>query len=96
MSDVIIYKQDSGTVAVIYPSPDFVDRVGLNNCAKYAVPYGKPYAIVDSALVPTERKARDAWTVDDADLVTGVGADYGVGSINEVVSWNNDGTPVLK
>lgn len=40
------------------------------------VPAGKPYKIVSEADVPSDRSQRAAWTVDDADLTDGVGADY--------------------
>ena len=37
------------------------------------VPTGSPYKIVDFADVPTDRTAREFWTVSDADLTDGVG-----------------------
>jgi hypothetical protein len=46
----------------------------LEEIAAKDVPTGRPYKIVDAADVPTDRSARYAWTVDEADLTDGVGA----------------------
>lgn len=37
------------------------------------VPTGKPYKIVDSSDIPSDRSKRMAWTVDPAHLTDGVG-----------------------
>ena len=42
------------------------------------VPTGYKYKIVEEEDLPTDRSFRDDWTVDEADLTDGVGADYGV------------------
>lgn len=70
---------------------EFYTRVALKD-----VLAGTPYKIIDTADVPTDRTFRDAWTVDETLLTDGIGADYGVGSLNAVSDWNEDGTPVLK
>jgi hypothetical protein len=57
---VVIYKQDNGRVAIVRPTVQ-------------DVPAGKPFKIIDAALVPAERAARDAWQVEDAELTDGVG-----------------------
>ena len=49
------------------------------------VPTGRPYKIVDRTELPTDFSEQDRWTVDEADLTDGVGADYGVGSKNPFV-----------
>jgi len=71
---VIIYKQDSGVLSVIYPTAAAVEAHGINAIAQAHVPAGKPYKIIDSVDVPTDRTQRNAWTVDDAALTDGVGA----------------------
>lgn len=76
MSQVVIYKQDNGVVAVVYPTPEALARFGIDAIAKKDVPHGKPYKIIDSADLPTDRNQRNAWTVDDADLTDGVGAEH--------------------
>jgi hypothetical protein len=75
---VIIYKQENGVLAIVYPMPEYVERYGIEAIALKDVPHGKPFKIVDAADIPTDRTYRNAWTVDEADLTDGVGADYDV------------------
>lgn len=75
MNPVIIYKQDSGVVAIIRPTKEALALYGIKAIAQKDVPAGKPYKIIDAAYVPTDRSQRNAWTVDDADLTDGVGAE---------------------
>lgn len=74
MSKVIIFSQDNGVVAVIYPTPEAVALFGIEAIALKDVPAGKPFAIIDDADIPANRSQRMAWTVDEADLTDGVGA----------------------
>ena len=71
----IIYKTDEGGVAVIIPSPEAVALYGINAIAKKDVPAGKPYKIINASDIPDDRSQRSAWTVNDADLTDGVGAE---------------------
>lgn len=73
MPQVIIYKQDSGAIAVIHPAPEALAVFGLAAIAAKDVPAGKPYKIMEQADVPADRAARAAWVVDDAELTDGVG-----------------------
>lgn len=50
----IIYPNDNGGVAIIIPA----ESVEL---ALKDVPEGKPYQIIDTADVPTDRTFRGAW-----------------------------------
>lgn len=71
MEQVIVYKEDSGRLAVILPNPDCgltVDQIAVKD-----VPAGKPYKIIKTSELPADRNQRDAWTVDDADLTDGIG-----------------------
>lgn len=92
MDTRIIYRTDDGGVAVIVPGD-----CGLTvaQIAAMVVPYGKPYKIVDASDVPSDRTQRELWEVDEADLVDGVGADYGAGSVHVVTGWASDGSPLL-
>lgn len=74
MNQVIIYKQDSGVVSVIYPTEEAIELFGIEAIAQKDVPTGKPYKIVDVSEIPTDRSKRAAWTVNEADLTDGVGA----------------------
>lgn len=83
MNQRIIYTNDDGSVSVIIPAPDCgltVEQIALKD-----VPFGKPFKIIDVSDLPADRTQRNAWTVDEADLTDGVGADYGVGSENPFV-----------
>jgi hypothetical protein len=83
MTQRIIYSNDDGSVSVIIPAPDCgltIEQIALKD-----VPFGKPFKIIDVSDLPADRTQRNAWTVDDADLTDGVGADYGIGSENPFV-----------
>ena len=76
MNQVIIYKQDNGVVAIIRPTEEALALYGIEAIAAKDVPAGKPYKIIDASEIPTDRSHRNAWTVDEADLTDGVGAEY--------------------
>ena len=71
MNQRIIYKNESGGVSVIIPSPDC--GLTIEQIARKDVPVGKPYKIVNVSEIPSDRADRDAWMVDEADLTDGVG-----------------------
>lgn len=92
----IIYNDDEG-VSVI--TPWMGCGLTLTQIARKDVPFGKPYKIVDASAVPYDPEdptVRDSWAVDDAEMTDGVGADFGAGSLNAVVGWKPDGTPITK
>lgn len=75
----IVYKQDSGIVAILTPvlteiNPSTGVEWTIEEIAAKDVPTGKKYKIVEDSDVSTDRAFRDAWTVDDSDLTDGVGA----------------------
>lgn len=55
----IIYPTDDGGVAVIIPAPEC--GLTIEEIAAKDVPAGKPFKIVDTADVPTDRTFRSAW-----------------------------------
>ena len=71
----IIYKTDEGGVAVIIPTPECLQEHTILEIAIKDVPAGKPFKIVDASDIPSDRSARDAWTVDEADLTDGIGGE---------------------
>jgi hypothetical protein len=75
MNQRIIYQTDDGGVAVIIPSPEAVEKYGIQAIAEKDVPEGKPFKIVDASDIPTDRTFRAAWTVDVKDLTDGVGTE---------------------
>jgi hypothetical protein len=70
---VVIYNQDNGVVAVIIPTPEALEKYGIQAIAIKDVPAGKPFKIVDAADLPTE--PQEAWVVNDADLTDGIGGE---------------------
>jgi hypothetical protein len=75
MNQRIIYPTDDGGVAVIVPSPNCLQEHTIEEIAAKDVPAGKPYKIVDVADIPSDRTFRNAWTVNEANLTDGVGAE---------------------
>lgn len=75
MTQRIIYQTDEGGVAVIIPAPEALEQYGIEAIALKDVPAGKPFKIVDTADVPSDRTFRGAWEVDAATLTDGVGAE---------------------
>ena len=71
----IIYNQDNGVVAVIIPTPEALELYGIQAIAIKDVPAGKPFKILDAADIPSDRSARDAWVVNEADLTDGIGGE---------------------
>jgi hypothetical protein len=61
MNQRIIYPTDDGGVAIIIPSPEYLETHTIEELASKDVPTGKPYKIVDVADIPTDRTFRDAW-----------------------------------
>ena len=75
MTQVIIYNQDNGIPAVVMPTQEALASHTIEEIAAKDVPAGKPYKIVDVADIPSDRTFRNAWTVNEADLTDGVGAE---------------------
>jgi len=73
MNQRIIFPNDEGGVSIIVPSPNC--GLTIEQIAAKDVPAGKPYKIVDVADIPSDRTFRNAWTVNEADLTDGVGAE---------------------
>lgn len=74
MTQVIIYKNDDGGVAVIHPTPEALAVYGIQAIALKDVPAGKPYKIIDASELP-DRSQRNQWDVDEADLTDGIGSE---------------------
>jgi len=70
MNKRIIYQNDNGGVAIIIPCDC---GLTIEEIAAKDVPTGKSYKIVDVSEIPTDRKWRDEWTVDELELTDGVG-----------------------
>jgi hypothetical protein len=60
----------------LIPTPECLLEHTIEEIALKDVPAGKPFKIIDTADVPSDRTFRNAWEVDPATLTDGVGADY--------------------
>tara|TARA_B100001057_G_C22648825_1_gene871264 strand:- start:205 stop:450 length:246 start_codon:yes stop_codon:yes gene_type:complete len=73
----ILYLQDNGVVAIIYPSDCINPATGnvytAEEVAAKDVPKGKKYKIVEDSDIPSDWTFRDAWTVSESDLTDGTG-----------------------
>ena len=69
----IIYKNPNNSVSIIVPSDNALKIMSIEDIAKKDVPTGYKYKIVDISEVPSDREFRNAWTIDDAELIDGVG-----------------------
>lgn len=61
MTKRIIYPTDSGGVAVIVPSPEYLETHTIEELAAKDVPAGKEYKIVNTTDIPSDRTFRNAW-----------------------------------
>lgn len=93
MSQVIIYPNDEGALSVVFPAAEC--GLPIEEIAKKDVPTGKPYRIIDSAILPQDNMFFNAWEADFSNS-DGVGADYGVGSDREVIGWDEHSKPIIR
>jgi hypothetical protein len=61
MTKRILYKTPDGGVAVLVPSPDYLQDHTIEELAAKDVPEGAEFRIVDTVDVPTDRTWRAAW-----------------------------------
>jgi hypothetical protein len=63
MTQRIIYPTDDGGVAILIPAPEWLAEEGntIEKLAEKDVPAGKPFKIVNTEDVPSDRTFRNAW-----------------------------------
>jgi hypothetical protein len=61
MTQRIIYPNDDGGVAIVIPSPEALETMTIEEIAAKDVPAGKPFKIVNTEDVPSDRTFRAAW-----------------------------------
>ncbi len=71
----IIYKNEDGGIAIIHPTAEALSLMTIEEIALKDVPSGVAFAIVEDDVIPSDRTFRDAWTIDDVELTSGVGND---------------------
>ena len=75
MSRRIIYLNDEGGITILSPTTECLQYHTVEEIAAKDVPAGKPYKIVSLDDIPNDRTFRNAWTIDEAELTDGVGAE---------------------
>ena len=75
MNQRIIFPNDEGGVSILTPALECLQSHTIEEIAAKDVPAGKPYKIVSVDDIPSDRTFRNAWTVNEADLTDGVGAE---------------------
>lgn len=75
MTQKIIFQSNEGGVCIITPSLEAIEQYGIEAIALKDVPSGKPFKIVNSNDIPSNRTFRSAWEVDIAILTDGIGSD---------------------
>ena len=58
----IIYETEEGGVAVIIPSPNYLQDHTIEELAAKDVPEGANHEIVEDSDIPSDRTFREAWT----------------------------------
>jgi len=76
--------EDGVNVGVAVMSPSTKCGLTLEQIAQKDIDPNVPYKIVEDTEVPSDRTFRDAWEIDPAKCDSGVGADFGNGSDNDV------------
>lgn len=57
----IIYKTEDGGVAIIIPTPEYLESHTIEELAEKDVPAGAEFQIVDVTDIPEDRTFRNAW-----------------------------------
>ena len=61
----IIYKTPDGGVAVLIPTPEYLQDHTIEELAAKDVPANTPFEIVGTDTVPTDRSWRAAWVYSE-------------------------------
>lgn len=75
MDKRVIYLNDEGRICVLVPAPECLEKYTIEEIAAKDVPAGKPFKIVTTDDIPSDRTFRNAWEVDPSILTDGVGAE---------------------
>jgi hypothetical protein len=72
MNQVIVYLQDNGIPAVLFPTPECLTEHSVMEIAIKDVPSGKPFKIVDESDLPFNIP-QEAWEINESELTDGIG-----------------------
>jgi len=78
MNQLILHENESGGVAICYPSPEALEIYTVTEIALKDTPTGNPFWVVDANQLPNDFTFFDAWELDIEALgePTGYGMDY--------------------
>lgn len=78
MAQLILLENDSGGVAIGYPTSEALETYSIVEIALKDTPTGKPFWIVDETNISNDYTFFDAWELDVEALgePTGYGMDY--------------------
>ena len=60
----VIYPNDDGGVSILIPAPEALETMTIEDIALKDVPAGKPFKIVATEDIPSDRTFRNAWEAD--------------------------------
>ena len=72
----IIYKTSTGSLRIIVPANNI--NMTIEEIAQKDVPTGRPYKIVNASEISSDRTFRNAWDIDETELIDGTGANHGL------------------
>ena len=67
----VIHSEEKYPVVITGASPNWTGT--MDELAKFIVPEGAKYKIVEDSFVTSDRSFRDAWEIDESELTDGVG-----------------------
>lgn len=74
MSKIIVYKQDNGIPAIVFPTQEALENHDIMDIAVKDVPFNKPFKIMEFADLP-KNAPQEVWEVSETDLTDGVGGE---------------------
>jgi hypothetical protein len=60
----VIYPNDDGGVSILIPAPEALETMTIEEIAAKDAPAGKPFKIVATEDIPSDRTFRNAWEAD--------------------------------
>lgn len=58
----IVHVNEDGTVAILTPTPEYLEMHTIEELAEKDLPQGAVYHIIDVSEIPNDRTFRNAWT----------------------------------
>ena len=86
-----IYRNTDGTVAVIIPSEEVLQTVGLKAVMEKDVPQDLPYWLVMDTDIPSDRTDRNSWILENMPKPDGFGGVSNEFTDEELLALYNSG-----